>query len=83
MIINVSKLKQGDLLETMKFSYCADTRNFVDAFKSIGIRINSERDLEALVNYRFPNSNFNLRDFVNRIELRHNQIINCKAGFIY
>lgn len=83
MIINVSKLKQGDLLETMRFSYCADRKNFVDAFRAIGIQINSERDLEALATYNFPNVNFSLRDFVNQIELRNNQIANCKAGFIY
>lgn len=82
MNINVLKLKQGDLLETMRFSYCADKRNFVQAFSDIGIQINSERDLEALVSYKFPNSSFSLRDFVSQIEIRHSQVLKCSAKFV-
>ena len=82
MNINILKLKQGDLFETMRFSYCADKKNFVEAFSNIGIQIGSEKDLYALANYKFPNTSFNLRDFVNKIEIRHSQVKKCTASFI-
>lgn len=82
MNLSVTKLRSGDLLETMRFMYCADTKNFVDAFRMIGITINSEKDLEALVDYNFDNQGFNLRNFVNGINLRNGQIKKCSATFI-
>jgi hypothetical protein len=96
MTISKSKLKAGDLLETMKFSYCADKEEFVKAFKRIGLPINSESDLETLNEWskagldklgKIKNEKgelvkFNIKNFVKyNIKLRHNQVLNCKIKF--
>lgn len=95
--ISKSKLKAGDLLETMRFSYCADREAFVEAFKKIGLPINSEADLKTLVewhkkgwdkngtikNAEGNNLKLDISNFVNYgIKLRHNKVLNCKIKFV-
>lgn len=97
MIISVSKLKANDLLEQMRFSYCADKNSFIDAFNQIGIPVTSEDDLAKLndwhnkgydVNGKIKNIQnkvlrFNLADFVRyNIRLNHNQLVKCNVQFI-
>lgn len=92
MNISISKLKQGDLLETMRFSYCADKDNFTKAFNSIGLPIRGDADLVQLADWsnkgydtgsRIKNSNnvvlrnFSIKDFVNDIKIRHNMVAKC------
>jgi len=97
MEISKSKLKSGDLLETMRFSYCADKESFVNAFKSLGLPINSEDDLITLEKWhkngwdkdgKIKNKNndfvnLDINHFVNySIKLRHNKVLNCKIKFV-
>lgn len=97
MNISVSKLKANDLLEQMRFSYCADKRSFVDTFNQIGIPVKSEDDLVKLndlhnkgfdVTGKIKNSQnkvlkFNIADFVRyNIRLNHSQLVNCNVKFV-
>jgi len=94
--ISKDKLRRGDLLETMRFSFCADKEQFVKAFKSLGLPVNSEADLDTLnewsksgldnlgqiKNDRGEFVKFNIEKFVKYdIKLRHNQVLNCKIKF--
>lgn len=96
MTISKSKLKSGDLLETMKFSFCADREEFIKAFKKIGLPITSESDLDTLNQWskkgldvlgQIKNEHgefvrLNIENFVKYdIKLRHNQVLNCKIKF--
>lgn len=93
MEISISKIKKGDLLETMRFCYCADKESFVSAFNKIGLPINSEDDLITLNQWhkdgldttgkiKLKNGNiitFDIDRFVkNNIKLNHNSVLNCK-----
>lgn len=95
--ISKSKLKAGDLLEVMRFSYCADREAFVEAFKKIGLPVNSESDLVTLYdwhkkgwdkdgiikNSRGEKIKLDISNFVNySIKLRHNKVLNCKIKFV-
>ncbi len=95
--ISKSKLRAGDLLETMRFSYCADKKQFVDAFARIGLPIESEKDLLTLERWYKEGKDkagevknkdgntveFDIKDFVNRgIKLRHNKVLNCNIKFV-
>ncbi|HMT03304.1 MAG TPA: hypothetical protein PKD00_08380 [Burkholderiales bacterium] len=97
MEISKSKLKSGDLLETMRFSYCADRESFVDSFAKIGLPIKSESDLILLnkwhnegwdkagmiKNSKGDNLVIDIKHFVNyNIKLRHNKVLQCKIKFI-
>lgn len=81
MNISRTKLRNRDLLEIMRFSYCADKEAFVDAFSKLGIPIESEADLVelerihnerldtdgklALKNSKGEPLKFDIREFVN------------------
>lgn len=97
MEVSKSKLKAGDLLETMRFSYCADKEAFIEAFAKLGLPIKSEEDLLSLEKWhnlgwdkqgKVKNKNgevvnFDIKHFVNYgIKLRHNKVLNCKIKFI-
>jgi hypothetical protein len=97
MEISKSKLKSGDLLETMRFSYCADREAFVQAFADIGLPVKSESDLILLTkwhtngwdkagkikNSKGDNITIDIRHFVNyNIKLRHNKVLQCKIKFV-
>jgi len=97
MEVSKIKLKQHDLLETMRFSYCADKEAFVNAFGKLGLPIKSEDDLLTLVkwhdngwdkNGKVINKNgdvvnFDIKHFVRYgIKLRHNKVLNCKIKFV-
>lgn len=97
MEVSKSKLKSGDLLETMKFSYCADKDSFIKAFQKLGLPIKSEDDLLTLNSWslrgldkagKIKNINgntvdFDIKHFVNySIKLNHTKVLNCKIKFI-
>lgn len=48
MNLSVKKLKDGDILETIKFVYYSDKQAFVDKFAKLGILIEGDKDLEKL-----------------------------------
>jgi hypothetical protein len=96
-IISKSKLRAGDLLETMRFSFCADREAFIDAFKKIGLPVSSEADLKTLEewhkkgwdkngmvkNLSGNKVTFDIHNFVNYgIKLRHQKVLNCKIKFV-
>ena len=95
--ISKSKLKSGDLLEVMRFSFCADKEAFVNAFDKLGLPVKTEEDLVILKKWhdkgwdksgQIKNKNgdvvnFDLSQFVNySIKLRHNKVLNCKIKFV-
>ena len=95
--ISKSKLRSGDLLETMRFSFCADKKQFVDSFARIGLPVESEKDLVTLAKWHnegldkagmIKNKDgnyldFDIKEFVNRgIKLRHFKVLNCNIKFV-
>ncbi len=95
--ISKSKLRSGDLLETMRFSFCADKEAFINAFDKLGLPIKSEDDLISLVKWhengwdrdgKIKNKNgdlvkLDINHFIRyNIKLRHNKVLNCRIKFV-
>lgn len=96
MEISKSKLKAGDLLELMRFSYCADKEQFVKAFSKLNLPIKSDQDLITLQKWNAKGYDknglventlgekikFDIKEFVSRIKLRHDKVLNCNIKFV-
>lgn len=48
MIVSKSKIKSGDLLETLKFVFLLDEQSFKKSFEKFGFSVNTEDDLKML-----------------------------------
>lgn len=88
--ISKGKLKQGSVIDILRFAYCADTENFHNHFKSIGIDINDDEDLKALAKLHSQGKDldgtmgtkFDLMKFIGGMKIRHNKLNNCAIRLI-
>lgn len=91
--ISYKKITSGDILEKLKFAYCADPDNFIAAFAKLGIAINPNdiaNDLNTLANFHNTGKDmdgslkinnqsirFNISTYVDSIPVRKSSINNC------
>ena len=95
-VISAKKIKSGNVLERMRFIFCADRENFTKAFKSIGVEVKNEKDLETLAqlhelgddvkgklkNNKSQDVVFNLTKFIDQIQIRHSNLNNCQIKLV-
>jgi hypothetical protein len=93
--VSISKLKSGDILEKLRFSFIADRVSLIKAFKDVGILVKDENDLKILADLNktgvdkkgLPNSDgkilkININQFVDTIHLRHDYLSKCSIKWI-
>jgi len=93
--VSISKLKSGNLLEKLRFSFIADRVSLTKAFRDVGIIVKDENDLKILSDLSkqgidkkgLPNSDgkilkIDINSFVDKIHLRHDYVRNCNVKWI-
>ena len=94
--ISYNKLKEGDILTSLKFAYAADRKVTTDRFADVGVLVRSESDLDALAELSNSGADkmgmlkvnntkpiyFSVREVLGKINVRHSELKNSNIKII-